>query len=170
MPSLVRVYSSISLERTLANGGRRHARPVRRPPRQAAVSDLHRSREWYTSVLGLRVEIEFVEDGELMGLALEGAAGRLRLPLRLDPVRVSALSGFDPLALEVPSGRTSTPGVIFWTTSARRMAASSPATRAGRSWSGRTTRTASRSGSTPTERNCHDRHPHHPDQDADRRR
>ena len=36
------------------------------------------------------------------GLALEGAAGRLRLALRLDPVRASALSGFDPLALEVP--------------------------------------------------------------------
>jgi catechol 2,3-dioxygenase-like lactoylglutathione lyase family enzyme len=66
------------------------------------VSDLNRSRKWYTSVLGLRVEIEFVEDGELMGLALEGAAGRLRLALRLDPVRASALSGFDAVALEVP--------------------------------------------------------------------
>jgi catechol 2,3-dioxygenase-like lactoylglutathione lyase family enzyme len=66
------------------------------------VSDLDRSREWYTSVLGLRVEIEFVEDGRLMGLALGDAAGRLRLALRLDPVRASALSGFDVLALQVP--------------------------------------------------------------------
>jgi len=66
------------------------------------VSDLGRSREWYTSVLGLRVDIEFIEDGQLMGLALEGAAGRLRLALRLDPVRAAALSGFDAFALEVP--------------------------------------------------------------------
>jgi catechol 2,3-dioxygenase-like lactoylglutathione lyase family enzyme len=66
------------------------------------VADLVRSREWYTSVLGLQVEIEFVEDGELMGLALRGAAGRLRLALRHDPVRASALSGLDALALEVP--------------------------------------------------------------------
>jgi catechol 2,3-dioxygenase-like lactoylglutathione lyase family enzyme len=66
------------------------------------VSDLNRSREWYTSVLGLRVEIEFVEDGELMGLALADAAGRLSLALRIDPVRAAALSGFDALALLVP--------------------------------------------------------------------
>src|SRR3954454_1455952 len=101
MPSFVRAYSNNLLEPTLVKGG---AMPdlsgvhhVKLP-----VSDLDRSREWYTSVLGLRVEIEFVEDGELMGLALGDAAGRLRLALRLDPVRASALSGFDVLALEVP--------------------------------------------------------------------
>jgi catechol 2,3-dioxygenase-like lactoylglutathione lyase family enzyme len=66
------------------------------------VADLTRSRDWYTSVLGLRVEIEFVEDGVLRGLALEDASGRLRLALRLDPVRAQALAGFDPIALEVP--------------------------------------------------------------------
>ena len=66
------------------------------------VADLNRSRDWYTSVLGLRVDIEFVEDGVLMGLALEDASGRLRLALRLDPVRAEALAGFDPIALEVP--------------------------------------------------------------------
>jgi catechol 2,3-dioxygenase-like lactoylglutathione lyase family enzyme len=66
------------------------------------VADLSRSRDWYTSVLGLRVDIEFVEDGVLMGLALEDASGRLRLALRLDPVRAKALAGFDPIALEVP--------------------------------------------------------------------
>jgi catechol 2,3-dioxygenase-like lactoylglutathione lyase family enzyme len=66
------------------------------------VADLNRSRDWYTSVLGLRVEIEFVEEGELMGLALRDASGRLRLALRLDPVRAAALSGFDAIALEVP--------------------------------------------------------------------
>jgi catechol 2,3-dioxygenase-like lactoylglutathione lyase family enzyme len=66
------------------------------------VSDLNRSRDWYTSVLGLRVDIEFVEDGVLRGLALTDASGRLRLALRLDPVRAAALAGFDPMALEVP--------------------------------------------------------------------
>jgi catechol 2,3-dioxygenase-like lactoylglutathione lyase family enzyme len=66
------------------------------------VSDLDRSRDWYTSVLGLRVEIEFVEDGDLRGLALVDASGRLRLALRLDPVRAGALAGFDPIALELP--------------------------------------------------------------------
>ena len=66
------------------------------------VSDLNRSREWYTSVLGLQVEIEFVEDGVLHGLALADANGRLGLALRLDPVRAAALAGFDPVALQVP--------------------------------------------------------------------
>ena len=66
------------------------------------VADLSRSREWYTSVIGLRVDIEFVEDGVLRGLALTDASGRLRLALRLDPVRAAALAGFDPIALEVP--------------------------------------------------------------------
>ncbi len=66
------------------------------------VADLGRSRDWYTSVLGLRVEIEFVEDGVLHGLALADANGRLGLALRLDPVRAAALAGFDPVALQVP--------------------------------------------------------------------
>ena len=66
------------------------------------VADLSRSRDWYTSVLGLRVDIEFVEDGVLRGLALTDASGRLRLALRLDPERAAALAGFDPIALEVP--------------------------------------------------------------------
>jgi len=66
------------------------------------VADLIRSRDWYTAVLGLRVEIEFVEEGSLRGLALTDASGRLRLALRLDPVRSAALAGFDPVALEVP--------------------------------------------------------------------
>jgi catechol 2,3-dioxygenase-like lactoylglutathione lyase family enzyme len=67
------------------------------------VSDLFRSRDWYTTVLGLTVEIEFVEDGILRGLALAGAdGGEPRLALRLDPVRAAALAGFDPVALLVP--------------------------------------------------------------------
>src|SRR3712207_534721 len=67
------------------------------------VADLDRSRDWYTSVLGLRVDVEFVEDGTLRGLALADAGGRLSLALRLDPVRAAALAGFDPVALAVPS-------------------------------------------------------------------
>ena len=66
------------------------------------VADLTRSREWYTSVLGLQVEIEFVEDGVLQGLGLQDPSGRLRLALRLDPLRAAALAGFDPIALVVP--------------------------------------------------------------------
>lgn len=66
------------------------------------VSDLSRSRDWYTSVLALTAEIEFVEDGVLRGVALAGPTGDLRLALRLDPVRAAALAGFDPVALLVP--------------------------------------------------------------------
>jgi catechol 2,3-dioxygenase-like lactoylglutathione lyase family enzyme len=66
------------------------------------VADLDRSRDWYATVLGLHVEIEFVEDGRLQGLALADASGRSRLALRLDPVRAQALAGFDVVALEVP--------------------------------------------------------------------
>lgn len=67
------------------------------------VADLDRSRAWYTSVLELRVEIEFVEEGVLEGLALADSAGSVRLALRHDPERARALAGFDPLALAVPT-------------------------------------------------------------------
>jgi catechol 2,3-dioxygenase-like lactoylglutathione lyase family enzyme len=67
------------------------------------VSDLERSRAWYTSVLGLRVEIEFVEDGVVRGLALSDDSGSVRLALRHDATRAAALAGFDPVALAVPT-------------------------------------------------------------------
>ena len=67
------------------------------------VADVERSRDWYTSVLGLQVEIEFVEEGRLMGVALGNASGGLGLALRHDPARAAALAGFDALALLVPS-------------------------------------------------------------------
>ncbi|GAA3221742.1 VOC family protein [Dactylosporangium siamense] len=67
------------------------------------VADLDRSRAWYGEVLGLHVEIEFIEDGVLRGLALADPTGSLRLALRLDPERSAALAGFDPVALAVPS-------------------------------------------------------------------
>jgi catechol 2,3-dioxygenase-like lactoylglutathione lyase family enzyme len=65
------------------------------------VSDVPRSRDWYQRVLGLVTEIDFVEDGRLMGVALRTPDGSVRLALRLDPARAAALSGFDPIALAV---------------------------------------------------------------------
>jgi catechol 2,3-dioxygenase-like lactoylglutathione lyase family enzyme len=67
------------------------------------VADLDRSRAWYTSVLGLRVEIEFAEEGVVKGLALADPGGSVRLALRHDPERARALAGFDPLAIAVPT-------------------------------------------------------------------
>lgn len=67
------------------------------------VSDVARSRDWYVRVLGLQVVIEFVEDGVLMGVALVDAGESLSIALRHDPVRAAALSGFDAMALLVPT-------------------------------------------------------------------
>lgn len=65
------------------------------------VAQVARSRDWYERVLGMQVEIEFVEDGALMGVALRDTSGSVRLALRLDPDRAAALRGFDPVALAV---------------------------------------------------------------------
>ncbi len=67
------------------------------------VTDVERSRSWYESRLGLRVEIEFVEDGAVRGLALADAAGSVSLALRHDPGRARALAGFDAVAIAVPT-------------------------------------------------------------------
>jgi catechol 2,3-dioxygenase-like lactoylglutathione lyase family enzyme len=67
------------------------------------VSDVHKSLEWYRRVLGLEVAIEFTEEGVLRGVALRDADGTLMLALREDPGRAATLSGFDPLALGVPT-------------------------------------------------------------------
>jgi len=67
------------------------------------VSDLARSREWYESRLGYRLHIEFVERGELMGVALSHPNGGPELALRLDPVRAAAVAGFDYFSIGVPS-------------------------------------------------------------------
>ena len=66
------------------------------------VSDVDRSRQWYQRTLGLVTDIEFVEDGVLMGVALRGSSGT-SIALRHDPERAEAMSGFDALALAVPS-------------------------------------------------------------------
>jgi catechol 2,3-dioxygenase-like lactoylglutathione lyase family enzyme len=67
------------------------------------VADVARSRDWYTTVLGLHVEIEFAEEGVLKGLALADASGSVRLALRHDPRRAGVLAGFDPIAIAVPT-------------------------------------------------------------------
>lgn len=67
------------------------------------VSDIRRSLDWYVRVLGLRVQLEFVEEGVLEGVALTDAAETISLALRHDRVHAAAFAGFDPVALCVPT-------------------------------------------------------------------
>ncbi len=67
------------------------------------VSDVGRSRGWYERVLGMELVMEFVEDGELRGVALRRQGSAVSIALRLDPARAQALSGFDAVALLVPT-------------------------------------------------------------------
>ena len=66
------------------------------------VTDLSRSREWYLSRLGYQVQMEFVEQGRLMGVALSHPNGGPPLGLRLDPERARAAAGFDYFSIGVP--------------------------------------------------------------------
>ena len=66
------------------------------------VTDLARSLEWYRSRLAYQVQIEFVEQGTLMGCVLAHPAGGPDLGLRLDPDRARAAAGFDYFAIGVP--------------------------------------------------------------------
>jgi catechol 2,3-dioxygenase-like lactoylglutathione lyase family enzyme len=70
------------------------------------VSDLARSREWYESVLGLRVEAEFRDDdGVVRGVAgaLTDASGAvvLGLALRQNPEVSAGMAGFDLVCLSL---------------------------------------------------------------------
>jgi catechol 2,3-dioxygenase-like lactoylglutathione lyase family enzyme len=65
------------------------------------VSDLECSRAWYESRLGYQVQLEFVEQGILMGLAMRHPNGGPDLALRLDPDRAAAAAGFDYFAIGV---------------------------------------------------------------------
>jgi catechol 2,3-dioxygenase-like lactoylglutathione lyase family enzyme len=67
------------------------------------VRDLARSRAWYESRLGYRSAIEFVEQGELMGIVMRHPDGGPDFGLRLDPARAEAAAGFDYFAIGVPS-------------------------------------------------------------------
>jgi catechol 2,3-dioxygenase-like lactoylglutathione lyase family enzyme len=51
------------------------------------VTDLARSLEWYRSRLGYQVQVEFVEQGTLMGCGLAHPAGGPDLALRLEAAR-----------------------------------------------------------------------------------
>jgi catechol 2,3-dioxygenase-like lactoylglutathione lyase family enzyme len=65
------------------------------------VTELALTREWYESLLGLQVEIEFPDDeGIVRGVAYRPIGG-LRIALREDSQRAAALDGWDPLALAV---------------------------------------------------------------------
>lgn len=66
------------------------------------VTDVARSREWYSAAFGFLHDLEFTEDGVLRGVALRHAD--LRLALRHDPERARALAGFDTLCLAVGTG------------------------------------------------------------------
>jgi catechol 2,3-dioxygenase-like lactoylglutathione lyase family enzyme len=65
------------------------------------VTDLARSREWYHSRLGYQVQVEFVEQGRLMGYEMSHPNGGPVLALRLSPERARA-AGFDYFAIGVP--------------------------------------------------------------------
>jgi catechol 2,3-dioxygenase-like lactoylglutathione lyase family enzyme len=67
------------------------------------VSDVARSRAWYERVLGFELAIEFVEDGEVRGVALRRNDCPPDIALRHDPDRAKVLAGFDALALLVPT-------------------------------------------------------------------
>ena len=66
------------------------------------VTDLATSLEWYRSRLGYELQIEFVEQGQLMGVGLAHPQGGPDLALRLDPGRARAAAGFDYFAIGVP--------------------------------------------------------------------
>lgn len=67
------------------------------------VSDVARSRDWYGAVMGLEVDLEFVEDGVLMGVAMRDPGSGTCLAARHDPLRATAWAGFDPVTFAVPT-------------------------------------------------------------------
>jgi catechol 2,3-dioxygenase-like lactoylglutathione lyase family enzyme len=112
------------------------------------VADVARSRDWYQRVLGFEQELEFVEDGVLMGLAMRDPGGTARLAARHDPARAAALADSIRSLSGFPPGPTSRSGSGGWTSSASRTAGSSRVTPV-RCSSACATRTASRYGCTP---------------------
>lgn len=65
------------------------------------VRDPGISRDWYVRVLGFEQEIEFVEEGVLMGVALHDPHSGVRFAVRKAPERAESWEGFDPVALAV---------------------------------------------------------------------
>jgi catechol 2,3-dioxygenase-like lactoylglutathione lyase family enzyme len=69
------------------------------------VRDVARSRAWYADAFDFMSELEFREDGVLVGAGLSHAGTGLRLALRHDPERAAALAGFDSVCLAVGTRR-----------------------------------------------------------------
>jgi catechol 2,3-dioxygenase-like lactoylglutathione lyase family enzyme len=67
------------------------------------VRDLQRSAAWYERTLGYTPVMEFVEQGQLMGLVLNHPNGGPQLALRLDPQRAESSAGFDYFSIGVPT-------------------------------------------------------------------
>jgi len=67
------------------------------------VTDVERTRDWYARVFGFEVTLEFVEEGVLMGVGMRDPGGTVPLAFRCDPDRAKAMSGFDPIAIGVPT-------------------------------------------------------------------
>ena len=68
------------------------------------VTDLRRSVEWYTSLLGLKLLRKFVEDGELAGAVLSHPAGFvISVRLRSLVPGAPSFAGFDLFSLGVAS-------------------------------------------------------------------
>ena len=83
------------------------------------VSDVARSRAWYQRVLGFETEIEFVEDGEIQGVAIRRDGCQPQIALRHDPDRARALSDSTPSRCWCLRARTSSGGAPHSVTSAR---------------------------------------------------
>ena len=66
------------------------------------VTDLQRSIDWYGDRLGYQVEVEFVEQGRLAGVAMRHPNGGPPLALRHDAERCRAAAGFDYFSIGVP--------------------------------------------------------------------
>ncbi len=67
------------------------------------VTDIARSLEWYETRLGYTKEMEFVEDGTLMGVVMSHPAGGPSFALRLDAEMAAGSAGFDYFAIAVPT-------------------------------------------------------------------
>jgi catechol 2,3-dioxygenase-like lactoylglutathione lyase family enzyme/uncharacterized protein (DUF1330 family) len=65
------------------------------------VTDVAHSRDWYRAAFDFRAELEFREEGRLVGVALRHPVADLVLALREDPARAAALAGFDAVCLAV---------------------------------------------------------------------
>jgi catechol 2,3-dioxygenase-like lactoylglutathione lyase family enzyme len=69
------------------------------------VTDVERSAQWYASLLGMRLCMEFVEQDQLRGVELVEPASGIKIALRDRSVCMGQpiLSGFDIVAVELAS-------------------------------------------------------------------